>query len=67
MAESLGTAFPAQLQRAQEILDLYNAIGAPGAIGAAMIHQTLTAAQKAWNEQDIGAMRRLYPALQNIV
>jgi len=66
MEESLGDAFPKAIARAKTILGYYEEIGPVGMFGAAMIKQTITAAEKAWAEQDIVAMIRLYHELMEI-
>lgn len=64
MTESLGEAFPREVQRCTRLLGEYRALGPVGQFGAAFIQQTLDAAIQALADGDVVAMVRLYPQLQ---
>ena len=64
MSESLAEAYPIEMQRCQEVLAQYRAIGKAGAFGALMITDMLIRAQKAVAEADTVAMIRLYQEMQ---
>ena len=62
--ETLGEALPKEIERCQDLLVQYAAIGPAGAFGALMITQEIAAAHKAMMEGDIVAMLRAYEALK---
>lgn len=64
MTESLGEAFPREMQRCTRLLGEYRALGPVGEFGAAMIQQTLDEAAEALASGDTVAMIRIYPRLQ---
>ncbi len=53
MSESVGSAFPGEMARVQEVLDSYRAIGPAGAFAAAWIQDTITRADAAWKSGDV--------------
>lgn len=61
---SLGTALPAEIQRCQELLSEYKAIGVSGLFAAEMIKREIDDALKAMMEQDLPAMIRSYEKLK---
>ncbi len=63
-AESLGTALPKEIERCQELLTQYAAIGPAGIFGATMIRADIAAAHKAMMEGDVVGMLRAYEALK---
>ncbi|WP_045860355.1 hypothetical protein [Teredinibacter purpureus] len=64
--KSLGDALPEEQARVREILGYYKEIGPVGAFGAAMIEQSLKAADKAIISGDAAAMASAYKDLQEI-
>ncbi len=64
--ESLGEALLKEQARVREILGGYIQIGPSGAFGAAMIEQSLRAADKAVMNGDLAAMIVAYKDLQKI-
>ena len=62
--ETLGTALPKEIQRCQELLTEYAALGPVGAFGHTMIQSDIAAAHKAMMEGDVVAMLRAYNALK---
>ncbi len=62
--ETLGTALPKEIERCQELLNDYAAIGPAGTFGAAMIQMEIAAAHKAMMEGDCVAMIRAYEKLK---
>jgi hypothetical protein len=65
MRESLGDAFPREIQRCTRLLGEYRSIGPAGQFGAAMIQQTLDEATDALATGDVVAMIRIFPRLQD--
>ena len=66
MSDSLSDALPKELARVREVLGHYKEIGAAGVFGAAMIEQSLSAADKAIISGDIVEMITAYKDLQDI-
>ncbi len=64
--ESLGVELPKETARVREILGHYKEIEPSGAFGAAMIEQSLQAADKAMIEGDVVAMIAAYNDLKKI-
>jgi len=62
--ETLGTALPKEIERCQELLSDYRAIGPAGDFGHAMISADIAAAHKAMIENDCVAMLKAYEALK---
>lgn len=63
MTESLGEAFPKEIQRCTRLLGDYRELGSAGTFGAAMIQQTLDEATNALAAGDTVAMIAIYPRL----
>lgn len=63
--ETLGTALPKEIERCQDLLGQYAAIGPAGAFGYAMIKNDIAAAHEAMMEGDVVGMLRAYEALKN--
>jgi acyl-CoA thioesterase len=63
---NLAEALPIEQARVRKVLGHYKAIGSAGMFGAAMIEQSLAAADKASAEGDVVAMVRAYADLQTI-
>ncbi len=66
MSESVGSAFPGEMARVQEVLDSYRAIGPAGAFGAAWIQDTLSRADAAWKSGDVLAILRAFNELREV-
>jgi hypothetical protein len=64
--QTLGDALPAEMARVRTILGYYKEIGPAGAFGAAMIEQSLRAADDAVMGGDVVEMVRAYKALKQI-
>jgi hypothetical protein len=64
--ESIGEKLPAEQKRVREILGHYKEIGPAGFFGAAMIEQSLAAADKAVISGDLSAMIAAYNDLVEI-
>ena len=64
--KTLGTALPAEQARVREVLTHYIEIGRAGQFGAAMIEQSLQAADKAIISGDLTRMIAAYKDLQEI-
>ncbi len=64
--ETLADALPKEMARVRTVLGHYKEIGPPGAFGAMMIEQELSAADKAIMAGDLVAMIRAYNALREI-
>lgn len=64
--ETLGDALPKELARVRTVLGHYKAIGPAGAFGAAMIEQSLAAADRAIISGDVAAMAAAYKDLKEI-
>lgn len=62
---TLGHALPREIERCQELLVQYAAIGPVGQFGAMMIKRDIAAAHKAMMEGDVIDMIRAYEALKN--
>ena len=62
--ETLGDALPKEIQRCQELLTQYAAIGATGTFAYTMIQADIAAANKAMMEGDVVAMLRAHEALK---
>jgi len=62
--ETLGEALPNEIQRCQELLEIYNSLGPVGAFGHAMISADIASAQRAMMEGDVVAMIRCYQKLK---
>lgn len=63
-AATLADALPKEIERCQELLMQYAAIGPVGTFGATMIRREIDAAHKAMMEGDVVAMIRAYEALK---
>lgn len=61
---TLGDAYPLELQRVRELLEEYRELGPVGRLGAIVIKDVLVRAEKALAEGDTVAMIRLYKELQ---
>ena len=61
---SLATALPLEIERCQELLTQYAAIGPAGIFGATMIKRDIAAAHEAMMNGDVVAMLRAYEALK---
>jgi hypothetical protein len=61
---TLGDALPKEVQRCQDLLAQYVAIGPAGWFGASMIRRDIAAALKAMAEGDLVDMIRAYNALR---
>lgn len=61
---TLAEALPKEIERCQELLTQYAAIGPSGNFGAMMIRRDIAAAHKAMMEGDVVAMLRAYEALK---
>jgi len=61
--ETLGDALPREIERCQELLTQYAAIGSAGIFGAMMIKEEISAALKSMIEGDVVAMLRAYEKL----
>jgi hypothetical protein len=66
VSESLGEALPKELERAREILGMYQDAGPAGRFGAAMISQSIKQADEAIISGDVAAMIVVYKDLQTI-
>lgn len=64
--ETLATALPKEQARVRELLGHYREIGPAGMFGAAMIEQSLRAADAAVISGDVLAMLRAYEDLKDI-
>jgi hypothetical protein len=64
--ETLGDSLPKEIERCQEVLGRYLAIGPAGTIGAMLIRADIAAAHKAMMEGDVVAMLGAYNALKGI-
>lgn len=64
--DTIATALPIQMARVREILGYYKDLGPPGMFGAAMIEESLAAADKAAVEGDLVGMIAAYKDLQTI-
>jgi hypothetical protein len=62
---TLGHALPREIERCQELLVQYAAIGPVGQFGTMMIKRDIAAAHKAMMEGDVIDMIRAYEALKN--
>lgn len=62
--ETLGDALPKEIQRCQELLTQYAAIGPTGIFGYTMIQADIAAAHKAMMEGDVVAMLRAHETLK---
>lgn len=62
--DTLGTALPEEIQRCQELLTQYHAIGPSGALAAMMIESTISSAMKAMMAGDLPEMIATYQALK---
>lgn len=63
---SLAESLPAEQARVREVLGYYREIGPAGAIGAAMIEQSLRRADQAVMSGDVIAMLAAYEDLKGI-
>jgi hypothetical protein len=61
---TLAEALPEEIQRCQELLTQYAAIGPAGTIGAMFIRQDIAAAHKAMMEGDLVGMIRAHEKLK---
>jgi hypothetical protein len=64
MVETLADGLLEELKRNRELLSQFEAIGAPGMIGASMIRQDIEYAEKAMVEGDTIAMIQVYKTLK---
>ena len=62
--ETLGDALPKEIERCQELLIQYAAIGPVGNFGVLMIRRDIASALKAMSEGDTVGMLRAYEALK---
>lgn len=62
--KSLGEAFPEEIERCKELIVAYREIGPAGQFGLVMLEDLVEKAEKANIDQDVIAMVRLYPELQ---
>lgn len=62
--DTLGEALPREIERCQELLEIYKSLGPVGAFGHAMISADIKAAQRAMMEGDVAAMIRCYQKLK---
>lgn len=60
---SVGTEFPKEQARVREVLSQFREIGPAGALGAALIEQTLRDADAAMASGDVVAILRAYQAM----
>lgn len=65
MSDTLGDAFPRELARNRQLLELYREIGPAGSFGAAMIQADIEAAEQALASGDVVEMLRAYPKLRD--
>lgn len=61
---TLADALPQEIERCQQLLTQYAAIGPVGNFGAMMIRRDIAAAHKAMMEGDVVAMLRAHEALK---
>ncbi len=61
---TLGEILPKEIQRCQELLGVYKALGPVGAFGYSMIAADIVKAHKAMMEGDVAAMLRAYEKLK---
>jgi len=61
---TLADALPKEIERCQELLTQYAAIGPAGTIGAMFIRQDIAAAHKAMIESDLVGMIRAYDKMK---
>ncbi len=64
MDESLGEAFPKEIERCEELIKAYREIGPAGQFGLAFLEPLVHEAKIANRDGDIVAMVKLYPELQ---
>ncbi len=64
VSRSLGEVFPEEIERCKELQVAYKEIGPAGQFGLAAITDLIKQAEKANKDQDVVAMLRLYPELQ---
>lgn len=64
MAENLMDGLFKEMNRCRELLKEYEAIGAPGRFGAAMIKQDIAFGELAVRENDVIKMLQAYDALK---
>lgn len=64
--ETLGTALPKEIERCQELLTQYVAIGPAGLFGATFIRAHISTAHKAMMEGDLPKMIQSYNALKEM-
>lgn len=64
--ETLGNAFPREIEAAKQKAKAYEAIGPAGAFALSWIRPLITESERAWVEQDTVAMVRLLPQLRDI-
>lgn len=65
MTDTLGDALPREMARVRdELLPLYQSIGAPGMFAVAMMRADLDRAAKALAEGDVVAMLSVYQSLK---
>ena len=64
--KTLGEEMPKEMARVRTVLGYYKEIGPAGSFGAAMIEQSLQAADKAVMEGDLVGMIRAYKDLTEI-
>lgn len=62
--ESVGSQFPAELQRCRDLLQMYKLIGPAGAFGAVIIGDVIRRAEAALASGDVVAMVRLYAEMK---
>lgn len=62
--QTLGSQFPAELERCRELLDIYKSIGPHGAFGAAIIADIVKRAETALASGDVVSMVRLYAEMK---
>lgn len=63
-SSTLADELPKEIERCQELLAEYVALGPVGSFGAMMIRQDIAAAHKAMMEDDVVAMLKAYETLK---
>ncbi len=64
MNESLGEAFPKEIERCKELREAYKEIGPAGQFGLMFINAIIEEAEEAQAAGDVVAMIRIYPEMQ---
>lgn len=63
---SLAEALPKEIERARDILKIYESVGVAGSFASAMIRNDIKAAEVSIMSGDVVAMLQAYKALQGI-